>query len=285
MNRTDFYLTLIAFFSFHAVARADDIYLKTGFVLRNVRLIDTTGAVVNIEMNKRMIAVGLVDIVRVEKRETVRGEISIYELYSKSSNEEFTRNQLQEDEARKAGSKSEDRLPLGKPEDSTMVPPRPILGMGVTMSLVQSNYDDLKGVMDLSGTSFQFGLYADLELSRHVSLETGFSLPLGDGPVNNYAAVNWDFGRVSKNGNSPLLYASLGIEWARFSAMRGEKSGVDVESASSGVRASLGVYFSGRLRQGASLELSVFVAPTHSTTFERASYSLNLSSIAVGVKL
>lgn len=89
MKRINFILLLMGFLFLNSVARAADVYLRNGFVFRNVSVIDTTAAVVNIATDKRMIAVKLDDIVKIEKREVAPNEKSAYEMYSKSTNEEF----------------------------------------------------------------------------------------------------------------------------------------------------------------------------------------------------
>ena len=66
-----------------SISYADDIYLNAGFVIRNVRVIDTTDDQITIERNDQKIKVPLDGVLRIEVREFVPNQISVYELFSR----------------------------------------------------------------------------------------------------------------------------------------------------------------------------------------------------------
>lgn len=61
---------------------ADDVYLQTGFVMRNVQVIDTVNGVVTIKRDGEELAVSAEHIVRIEQGELLPGQKSVYELFS-----------------------------------------------------------------------------------------------------------------------------------------------------------------------------------------------------------
>jgi len=99
-----------------AAAQADDVYLKSGFVFRNVRTIDTTGAIVHLALNGRTIAVEVELIVRIEKLEITPGQTYVYELYSREMYDAF--QPTQEEKEKKQELRRQTRV-LSRNTDST----------------------------------------------------------------------------------------------------------------------------------------------------------------------
>jgi hypothetical protein len=75
-------LILLALFAY-GVSFADDIYLKTGFVFRNVQVVDTAGTKINIRRDGKLLGLLLADVVRIESKRVDPSVKSAYELYSK----------------------------------------------------------------------------------------------------------------------------------------------------------------------------------------------------------
>lgn len=61
---------------------SDDIYLKTGFVFRNVQVVDTTNGVLNFRRSGAASTVSLGDITKIDMIPVQSGQESKYELYS-----------------------------------------------------------------------------------------------------------------------------------------------------------------------------------------------------------
>ncbi len=81
------------FLACHLVVHADDVYLKSGFVYRNVKVIDTTAGVIRVAAEKNTFSISLDRVARIEKLEVAAGSKTIYELYSEEANREFLRQQ------------------------------------------------------------------------------------------------------------------------------------------------------------------------------------------------
>jgi hypothetical protein len=85
---------------------ADDIYLKTGYVYRNVFVIDTTDSWIRIINKDDTTAVRLSYVARVEKNKADLSKPMLFELYSQETNKAYTdsitalvaaRNKMRED--------------------------------------------------------------------------------------------------------------------------------------------------------------------------------------------
>lgn len=61
---------------------ADDVYLKTGFVFRNVQVVDTVGSRIDIQSNGQLLGIQVSDILKIDAREVDPLEKSTYGLYS-----------------------------------------------------------------------------------------------------------------------------------------------------------------------------------------------------------
>jgi hypothetical protein len=75
------HIIVLALFAY-SVSSADDVYLKTGFVFRNVLVVDTVGTRINIRRDGKSIAILVADVVRIESRRVDLSAKSSYELYS-----------------------------------------------------------------------------------------------------------------------------------------------------------------------------------------------------------
>jgi len=74
-------IILLALFAY-GVSFADDVYLKTGFVFRNVQVVDTVGAQVNIRRDGKLLGLLIADVARIESKTVDPSVKSAYELYS-----------------------------------------------------------------------------------------------------------------------------------------------------------------------------------------------------------
>lgn len=76
-----------------SVFAADDIYLRTGVVLKNVRVMDTTDQVLNIVRNRDTIRIKIENILSVEKRLVPPESTARYEMFSEQFHEEYVREE------------------------------------------------------------------------------------------------------------------------------------------------------------------------------------------------
>ena len=81
-------LVLLALFAYE-VSFADDVYLKTGFVFRNVLVVDTVGAQINIRREGKSFALRLADVVRIEIKRVDSSVKPTYELYSRELSSQY----------------------------------------------------------------------------------------------------------------------------------------------------------------------------------------------------
>ena len=77
---------------FCSVSYADDVYLKTGFVIRNVQVVDTTDGLITIRRDGQNIAVVIEEVLRVEHRELLPNQKSVYELFSRDLYEQYQKS-------------------------------------------------------------------------------------------------------------------------------------------------------------------------------------------------
>jgi hypothetical protein len=82
------HIIVLALFAY-SVSSADDVYLKTGFVFRNVLVVDTVGTRINIRRDGRSITILVADVVRIESRRVDLSAKSSYELYSQELSNQY----------------------------------------------------------------------------------------------------------------------------------------------------------------------------------------------------
>jgi len=74
-------LTILCFF-LGSATYADDIYLKTGFVLCNVQVMDTTNGRINVNRDGRNTVIYTADVLKIDHREILPEQKSSYEMFS-----------------------------------------------------------------------------------------------------------------------------------------------------------------------------------------------------------
>jgi hypothetical protein len=77
---------------------ADDIYLMTGFVLRNVQVMDTTNSHIKIVRDGRISLIDTSFVLSIDRREVLSKQKSSYEIFSQDLHEQYQRS-LPEKEA------------------------------------------------------------------------------------------------------------------------------------------------------------------------------------------
>jgi hypothetical protein len=81
-------LILLAMFVY-GVGFADDVYLKTGFVFRNVQVVDTVGTNINIRRDGKLLEILMADVERIEFKRVDSSVKSAYELYSQELSSQY----------------------------------------------------------------------------------------------------------------------------------------------------------------------------------------------------
>lgn len=98
-----------------SVTHADDVYLKTGFVLRNVQVVDTANGMVNIRRDGQTIRVALEDVLKLDYGELSGNQKSTYEMFSPELYEEYKRK-LPERQKRAREAQEQMRLVFADPQ-------------------------------------------------------------------------------------------------------------------------------------------------------------------------
>jgi hypothetical protein len=74
---------------FRFIGYADDIFLKSGFVYRNLRIVDTTGHMLRVASENDTFSLPLEAVMMIEKHEVISNSKVVYEMYSQEIFKEF----------------------------------------------------------------------------------------------------------------------------------------------------------------------------------------------------
>lgn len=88
----------IASFFIIQVCRADDIYLKNGFVLRNVQVIDTTNGRINFNIDGKSTVIDVAAVLKVDLRNSISGQKASYEMFSRHLRDQYQQALLEKEE-------------------------------------------------------------------------------------------------------------------------------------------------------------------------------------------
>ena len=92
-------INMIKYFFFciliYSTIYADDVYLKNGFVYRNVQVADTKNGQLKVRKDSIDMLFDTLDVLKIERRNFVPGQKSSYELFSKELQDNYFNNQIE----------------------------------------------------------------------------------------------------------------------------------------------------------------------------------------------
>lgn len=97
---------------------ADDVYLKTGFVFRNVQIIDTTDNHISIDRDGRKSVIDTSYVLRIDRHEVLPGQKSSYEMFSRELHEQYQMSLLEREKHSRERKKELEASRLGAKADS-----------------------------------------------------------------------------------------------------------------------------------------------------------------------
>lgn len=197
-----------------SVFAADDIYLRTGVVLKNVRVVDTTAQELNIVRNSDTIKIKVDNILRVEKRPVPPESTARYEMFSEQLHEEYEAREQLEAEQRNARVHSENI-------DSTW---QITTTSGISHSqlrLVELINDTLVVVQHNRAIHIPIHNIRELRLVREASLLRGFLIGTGIGALVGLP------GLIESRNYSDVLFIITTPLGALIGSVAGVASGSD----------------------------------------------------------